>query len=238
MSHTNGLLAAEALQLKPCSRVEGFGKTLILSECKSVNVNIRAVETKCGFQPFFRYNNDNYTVGKDGWSIHPFHDCFWTGQFVNINGKAYSWRHHDKMGKAETITNSDWEEQSQGVHLKNLNLVVKYTEIVLNDYDFRLKQHPAHHKIELEQGNLLAELVGRVHDTNTRSIGGLVLSEATAKQLPNIFNWNHFLNIAVIIVSSIIFLVITTCLCFLCQPIQYCLKMTRSLANITSRKSA
>ena len=37
--------------------------------------NIKAVETKCGFKPFFRYNNDNYTIGKDGWSIHPFHEC-------------------------------------------------------------------------------------------------------------------------------------------------------------------
>ena len=218
MSQTNGLLAAEALQLKPCSRLEGFGKTLILSECKRINVNITGIETKCGFQPFFRHNSDNFTIGKDGWSIHPFSECFWSGQYININGKTYSWKYHHDTNGTGNFTNADWEEQDLTIHLKNLNLVDRYTEIVLNDYDLKLKHHPAHEKLELEQSNILAELVGRMQDTNSNSVAGLVFSQTQTNKLPTLVNWNKILNIISILTTSIIIIMIITCISLFVNP--------------------
>ncbi len=85
MEHTNavhlaqayGLLAADLLGLNPCNRIEGNGRTLVLHECRTETVTVKAIETKCGFQPFFINNNKNWTIGKDSWSMHPFHECFW-----------------------------------------------------------------------------------------------------------------------------------------------------------------
>lgn len=211
MSQTNGLLAAEALQLKPCSRLEGFGKTLILSECKPISVDIRSTETKCGFQPLFKYKAENYTIGKDGWSIHPFHECFWSGQFININGKTYSWKSHNS-------TQPDWEEQKLNIHLKNLNLIDKYTEIVLNDFDFTLKHNPAHIRMELEQGNILAELVGRVQDTSSKTVANLVLSENHTNQFSQFFNWTHIIRLTIISVVSFIIITLIVYVCCLFQP--------------------
>ena len=66
MAHGNGLLAAAALDLPACSRLQGFGQTLLLEQCKEQqNINITAVETSCGFQPNFLYNGKNSTIGID-----------------------------------------------------------------------------------------------------------------------------------------------------------------------------
>jgi len=45
---------------------------------------------KFGYQPFTVYNNKNDTIGTDGWSIHPFSNCFWKSNLINLNGKNVS----------------------------------------------------------------------------------------------------------------------------------------------------
>ena len=89
LSQTNGLLAASAIGLPVCSRVQGLGQTMILQQCAIKTVALTAIETPCGFQPFFNYANENFTIGMDGWSIHPYSACFWKSHFVNINEDAY-----------------------------------------------------------------------------------------------------------------------------------------------------
>jgi hypothetical protein len=42
-------------------------------------------KTNCGPEPKF----ENYTIGKDGFSLHPFEECFWANSFINLNGKLY-----------------------------------------------------------------------------------------------------------------------------------------------------
>ena len=53
LAQTNDLLAAATLNLPECSRLQGLGQTLLLQQCQKKRVNVTAVETKCGFQPFF-----------------------------------------------------------------------------------------------------------------------------------------------------------------------------------------
>ncbi len=57
LAQGNGLLAAAALDLPACSRLKGFGQTLLLEQCKEHWTNITAMETTCGFQPYYYYDN-------------------------------------------------------------------------------------------------------------------------------------------------------------------------------------
>jgi hypothetical protein len=63
---------------------------MLLQQCEVKTVVLTAIETQCGFQPFFTYASENYTVGMDGWSIDPYSACFWKSHFVNINGNAFA----------------------------------------------------------------------------------------------------------------------------------------------------
>ena len=89
LAQSNGLLAAQALKLKKCSRVSGSGSTLTLQQCAIVPIQLTATLTACGYQPFFQGLSTNYTIGKDGWSLPPFQECFWTSEYVSLNGQTY-----------------------------------------------------------------------------------------------------------------------------------------------------
>jgi hypothetical protein len=72
LSQTNGILAAAALGLPVCSRIQGFGQTMVLQQCAVKTISLTAKETQCGFQPYFTYAEGNFTIGMDGWSIRIF----------------------------------------------------------------------------------------------------------------------------------------------------------------------
>jgi hypothetical protein len=82
LAQSNGLLAAQALKLKKCSRVSGSGSTLTLQQCAIIPIQLTATLTACGYQPFFQGLSTNYTIGKDGWSLHPFQEYFWTSKYM------------------------------------------------------------------------------------------------------------------------------------------------------------
>ena len=201
MAQFNGLMAAESLELKPCSKLEGNGRTLILHECRTESLEITAVETKCGFQPYFVLYNKNWTIGRDGWSMHPFHECCWANPYITINSRTYSWEHE------ENSTLGEWIEQKPEIHIKSLKLVLKWAEQVLNDYDFAYKKHPVHLSMELEQGNIMAELVGRIQDTNSGSLASLVMNRVKDNNMTGLLSWVEKLKI---IVLSIIGTMITS----------------------------
>ena len=82
LAQSNGLLAGQALNLNKCSRKSGSSYLLTLQQCNVVPIQLSATQTACGYQPFFQGLLTNYTIGKDGWSLHPFQDCFWTSEYV------------------------------------------------------------------------------------------------------------------------------------------------------------
>ena len=51
LSQTNGLLAASAIGLPTCSRIQGLGQTMLLQQCAVKTVVLTAIETHCGFNP-------------------------------------------------------------------------------------------------------------------------------------------------------------------------------------------
>ena len=65
---------------------------LLLQKFPMETISITARKTQCGYQPYFEnQKNVSYTIGKDGWSLHTFMNCFWTGQYVNLNDHTHSY---------------------------------------------------------------------------------------------------------------------------------------------------
>ncbi|KAK4028760.1 hypothetical protein OUZ56_021779 [Daphnia magna] len=98
LAQSNGILATSALGLPICTRLQGFGQAMTLQQCETKRIFISAKESKCGFQPFFTYEDKNCTIGVDGWSIHPYSDCFWKTHLVNLNG-FHTWEHNSTDGE-------------------------------------------------------------------------------------------------------------------------------------------
>jgi hypothetical protein len=200
LSQTNGLLAASVLELPTCSRLQGLGQSLLLQECERVQVFVTATETRCGYQPLTIYNNKNYTIGTDGWSIHPFSNCFWKSNLVNLNGKTYHWEYNS--------THSGWIEQVPTIHTPNLNLVSEFQELPLKDFDYALKSHPSHSTADLERLNVLNELIGRIEETNDNSLAGMVMSEKQDNKFGDMFSWTDYLKIIIFATIGFILLVL------------------------------
>ena len=62
-AQTSGLLAAAALGLQRCDRIEGKGQSLLLQKCKEVRVDVKTEETEYGFQPKLSLLEKNFRIG-------------------------------------------------------------------------------------------------------------------------------------------------------------------------------
>ena len=207
LSQTNGILAAVALDLPICSRLKGLGETVMLQQCVKKSVNISAIETECGFQPYFSYKNMNYTIGTDGWSIHPFSDCFWKSQYVTLNGKPYKWK---KLNRTW-----DWIKQEKTIHYSNLDLISEFQEVKLNDFNYELKAHPAHNLNDLESINVLTDLIGHIENSKSETLSDVVISRKQISNFDHLLDWSDKLKLIITIVFSLIFLL------FLLKAISY-----------------
>ena len=164
LAKTNGLMAARTLNLPICYRIESNGQTLILQKCQQQKIEMSMKETKCGFQPYFvTQDNKSYTIGKDGWSLQAFSDCFWTNQFVNLNDHAYS------------FIKGNWTRQLANIPLWKINLVDSFKNLPLTNLDFSFRHHPSHDTQSLEQLNVLTELISKLQETNSDSLSDLVM---------------------------------------------------------------
>ncbi|KAK4003832.1 hypothetical protein OUZ56_005584 [Daphnia magna] len=181
LAQTNGILAAATLGLPVCSRLYGFGQAMTLQQCEPKRILLTANETKCGFQPFFNYGTSDCTIGTDGWSIHPYSECFWKSQLVNINGYPHAWEHNE--------TNGDWVRQEATIHTPNLDLIAEFEELHLNDFDFALKSHSAHDTMEMEQLNILNDLVGSACAWNSLGETPLMVAIALKQRESISFLW-------------------------------------------------
>ena len=135
----------------------------------------------------------------DGWSIHPFSNCFWQSHLININGKPYKWIHNN--------SNGDWVEQKPNLHSTNLELIAEFDEFPLNDFDFTLSAHPAHETIDLEQLNVLNDLMGRIQETNSNSFSAVVQTEVQTNNIQHVFTWVDTLKIMILsVIGFVLFL--------------------------------
>ena len=56
-------------------------------QCASLNITVGMKITRCGHEPIYK----NFTIGKDGFSLHPFQRCFWKDDTISLHGKTYRW---------------------------------------------------------------------------------------------------------------------------------------------------
>ncbi|KAK4037729.1 hypothetical protein OUZ56_029758 [Daphnia magna] len=167
LAQSNGILAASTLGLPICTRLQGFRQAITLQQCETKRIFISAIESKCEFQPFFTFEDKNCTIAVDGWSIHPYSDCFWKTHLVNLNGFHHTWEHNS--------TDGEWVKQKASIHMPNLDLITEFEELHFNDFDYSLKSHPAHETMEMEQLNILNDLVGLMQESNSKSVSDIVI---------------------------------------------------------------
>ncbi|KAK4013780.1 hypothetical protein OUZ56_026333 [Daphnia magna] len=181
LAQSNGILAALALGLPIFTRLQGFGEAMTLQQCETKRIFISAKEFKCGFQPFFTYEDKNCTIGVDGWSIHPYSDCFLKTHLVNSNGFHHTWEHKSTDGYCV--------KQKSNIHMPNLDLITEFEELHLNDFDYSLKSHPAYETMEMKQLNILNDLVSLMQESDSKSVSDIVMSEKRDNQIES---WKKF----------------------------------------------
>jgi hypothetical protein len=207
LAQSNGLLAARALNLETCTRITGSGKSLILQKCEIVPIKISALQTQCGYQPFFQTSlSGNFTVGKDGWSLHPFQDCFWNGQYVNFNDKTYTW------------INGEWKIQEPSIHVLKLKLIKEFEELPIKAYDYLPQHHSMYEANNVEQLNVLTELISRIQQSNTNSLSGLVLDNRAKTDFWDLTSWMSIFKYGMLALCLMVLTGIIGYICFACIP--------------------
>ena len=202
IAQKSGLLAARALELPVCTRIQAVGGTIALQECKKVNMLESGRITKCGVPHIESLNNNSLTVGKDGWSIHPFLDCFWRGPYVTFNDDTYTW------------SQGDWKKVTAMILLSKLNLVNEFQEIAIKAYETQHVHRASYETGNIEQLNVLTELVGRIQETNTNSMSDLVMTVKEKDNFGNMNTWLDYLKYgAGILVGIIVSIIILWILC-------------------------
>ncbi|XP_032799333.1 uncharacterized protein LOC116936287 [Daphnia magna] len=119
----NDWLTALLLKLPRCAKLQAFGQTAVVIQCKAVNATFETVIMPCGPQPKF----NNYTIYLDGWELVKFSPCYWKNGFVNFNDKPYAFR------------NNTWTRLDPNIVLPECTLAhsFRYEDVKSFDYDHR-----------------------------------------------------------------------------------------------------
>jgi hypothetical protein len=206
MAQSNSILTGTALNLEKCSRVSSSGITLVLQQCAVVPIQLSAKLTSCGYQPFFQAISANYTIGKDGWSLHPFQDCFWTSPYVSLNDKTYQW------------INDDWKLHEPSVHLTKLHLVKKFDDIPLKSYNYLPNHHSIYESNTIEQMNVLSELISRIQLSSSNSLSSLVLDTKSQSNFGDMSIWIYIFKYGLLGLLACIILFTCIYLAIACIP--------------------
>jgi hypothetical protein len=197
LAEQNGLLAARANNLPMCQRLKMYGDYFLIQQCKLENISVGMEITKCGPEPKFK----NYTIGKDGFSLHPFEECFWANSFINLNGKLYIWKENE------------WSAIQPTAHLSTLKLTSKFTELEDNEAQYLLNSHDIFERPEYEQINAVNEIVNKIHESNTRSLSAILVNEKDESRFWSFSSWAAKIKASLITVVSVVILAI--CVIFL-----------------------
>jgi hypothetical protein len=160
---SNGFLAANALEMPLCRRIQASGKSLFVQRCKPVLVFVKALESSCGFSPTFQLNNMSYTIGLDGYSMHKFNNeksrCFWKNGIVNLNDKTYAW-----------TNNEGWKEIKPNIWSDNIEIVKEFNETIDNEFQYMIVDHPSKNNEILEQLNMLNDVLSDIFSSDYRDV--------------------------------------------------------------------
>ena len=195
----DGLLADQYLGLRTCQRLDAAGNNVMIQQCATVNVTVTAkLSKKCGYLPFV----NGSTLGRNGLTLVPFTECFWTKDRANIGGKFYAYR--------EGL----WEPIPYQFQLPALGNVQEFKEDVDHSAQFFPIEHSAYGTQTLEQINLLAGIMARVTETSADSASTLILTPDQAEFFPSLTQWwdyikYGFLGLVLLLVLSVAIYILT-----------------------------
>ena len=191
LAESNGILAARANKLPMCQRLKVLGDYFLVQQCVSLNISVGVRQTKCGFEPSY----DKWTIGRDGYSLHPAEDCFWPSNLVVLNDKTYKW-------------DQQWVEISPTAHFSTLRLTNQFVDLVDNEAQYSFRRHTIFETPEYEQTNSVNEIINSIHETNANSLSALLVNEHHESRFWDIGAWATRLQLSLISVCAIVLAVI------------------------------
>ena len=182
------------------------GNHLIVQRCVKKNVTVSASLTNCGYEP--RYLN--FTIGRDGYSLHPSQPCFWKDRIVNLNSQSYTWDNDKKQ----------WTKVIPTHHLSTIQLTNKFPSLFDNEIEFNSFHHHAYEAGEYEQLNVLNELVTRVREETADSLSSLVLNRRAESRFWDFSQWSKTMYTFFIVTAGLFITMTISCLCIKCVKMQ------------------
>jgi len=160
LAQMNGFLAANTLEMPLCRRIQASGKSLLVQKCNPVKIFIKSSKLACGIQPTFQLNNQTFTIGLDGYSIHKLNEkaCIWGNGIINLNDKTFSWK------------NNSWEEIKTNFWSDNIEIINQFNETIDNEFQYMIVDHPSNKIENFEQLNLLNEVLSEMFSNNEDGI--------------------------------------------------------------------
>jgi hypothetical protein len=132
------------------------------------------------------------------------------GPFIhNLNRNTFAWEHN--------LTNGEWIKQTPSIHTAHLELIAEFEELKLNDFD--LKAHPAHDLMRMEQLNILNDLAGLLHVTESKALSDIIVTDEQDNNIGSMFSWFDTLKIMGLCTIGFILFLISIRLFIACKII-------------------
>ena len=180
LAYHDGILAARALNLPTCQRIQAAGESLYLQQCDTKQINITAKTTKCGPEPYW----NNFTISKNGFSLFPFTECYWSSPHVNLNGKTFNY------------INGEWHEERYVINFPSKNTTPQFTERIDNENTFAAQTPSTYSTRALEQLDVIGDLMASMEQDNTDTLARIIPAETSKLNLPTFSDIARKLKIA------------------------------------------
>jgi hypothetical protein len=82
-----------------------------------------------------------------------------------------------------------WSAIQPTAHLSTLKLTYKFTELEDNEAQYLLNSHDVLERPEYEQINAVNEIVNKIHESNTRSLSVILVSEKEESRFWSFSSW-------------------------------------------------
>ena len=122
-------------------------------------------------------NGKNFTIETEGWSLAPFAPCLHRHALVAFNGEIYEWK------------SDHWARIKPSISLFNLDLVKHFDTLPETEQDYKINTHEAYKTREIEDANVLAGMVAKIHENKATALVDAISSTSIQPNIPSLFRW-------------------------------------------------
>lgn len=176
LAQQNGILAAIAINLGKCQRIQAYGMTLIVEQCKAKTVEVKAHHTdKCGWEPIWKRGENEYTIARDGFTEIKYKECNWQHGIANFNSKIFQ------------FINNTWMSQPPSIKIGGIGMQTHFVENIDKSINFLHNWENTLKASEIEQSNVFGEILTLLHHQEDKSsIAPLLTSKQEESRFPKI----------------------------------------------------